>query len=118
MSFGKILECFSLASPAGSCSCFCMNTMDDQLEGRGQDIESKPLITSDNKEMMRLKDLIDGTHQTLAFQLKPKVRSFFQFSFVASFYLFNLFSQLVELLFKFCEKSSVQTLSLSFKNTF
>lgn len=72
-SFGKILECFSLSSPAGSCSCFCMNSMDDQAEGLGQDIESKPLIPSDNKQVMRLKDLIGGTHQTLAFQLKPKM---------------------------------------------
>lgn len=72
-SFGKILECFSLSSPAGSCSCFCMNSTDDHAEGLGEDIESKPLIPSDNKQVMRLKDLIGGTHQTLAFQLKPKM---------------------------------------------
>ncbi|KAI3416987.1 HMA domain-containing protein [Psidium guajava] len=72
-SFGKILECFSLSSPTGSCSCFCMSSTDDQSEVLGQGIESKPLIPSDNKQMTRLKDLIGGTHQTLAFQLKPKV---------------------------------------------
>ncbi|KAF8034390.1 hypothetical protein BT93_C0634 [Corymbia citriodora subsp. variegata] len=73
VSLGRILECFSLPSPAGSCSCFCTSSGDDQAEGFGQDMESKPLIPSDNKQMMRLKDLIGGTHQTLAFQLKPKM---------------------------------------------
>ncbi|KAL4279604.1 hypothetical protein GQ457_18G025870 [Hibiscus cannabinus] len=63
LSFGKMLDCLYL-SP-GSCSCFCMNTSDDEFE-------QKPLITSEKANMLRLKDVVSGK-QTLAFQLKPKM---------------------------------------------
>ncbi|KAK8581741.1 hypothetical protein V6N13_144747 [Hibiscus sabdariffa] len=63
LSFGKMLDCLYL-SP-GSCSCFCMNTSDDEFE-------KKPLITSEKANLLRLKDVVSGK-QTLAFQLKPKM---------------------------------------------
>ncbi|XP_022756460.1 protein SODIUM POTASSIUM ROOT DEFECTIVE 2-like [Durio zibethinus] len=63
LSFGKMLDCLYLSS--GSCSCFCMNTLEDEFE-------KKPLITSDKTQLLRLKDVVAG-NQTLAFQLKPKM---------------------------------------------
>ncbi|XP_038991574.1 heavy metal-associated isoprenylated plant protein 45-like [Hibiscus syriacus] len=66
LSFGKMLECLCLSSISGSsCSCFCMNTLDDEFE-------KKPLITSEKPQLLRLKDVFSG-NQTLAFQLKPKI---------------------------------------------
>ncbi|XVF49224.1 hypothetical protein PTKIN_Ptkin03bG0251500 [Pterospermum kingtungense] len=62
LSFGKVLDCLYLSS--GSCTCFCMNTLEDEFE-------KKPLITSDKTQLLRLKDVVAG-NQTLAFQLKPK----------------------------------------------
>ncbi|OMO86849.1 hypothetical protein CCACVL1_09423, partial [Corchorus capsularis] len=64
LSFGKMLDCLYL-SPPGSCTCFCMNTLEDEFE-------NKPLITSDKSQLLRLKDVVSG-NQTLAFQLKPKM---------------------------------------------
>ncbi|KAK8610442.1 hypothetical protein V6N13_081599 [Hibiscus sabdariffa] len=67
LSFGKMLDCLYLSSISGSsCSCFCMNTLDNN------EFEKKPLITSDKTQLLRLKDVVSG-NQTLAFQLKPKV---------------------------------------------
>ncbi|XWS72000.1 hypothetical protein CRYUN_Cryun02cG0003100 [Craigia yunnanensis] len=63
LSFGKMLDCLYL-SP-GSCSCFCMNILEDEFE-------KKPLITPDKTQLLRLKDVVAG-NQTLAFQLKPKM---------------------------------------------
>ncbi|KAK8644903.1 hypothetical protein V6N13_118764 [Hibiscus sabdariffa] len=63
LSFGKMLDCLYLSS--GSCSCFCMNTLDDEFE-------KKPLVTSEKTQLLRLKDVVSG-NQTLAFQLKPKM---------------------------------------------
>jgi len=40
------------------------------------EFESKALIASDSDHKLRLKDVVDGK-QTLAFQLKPKVRLLF-----------------------------------------
>ena len=56
-----------------SCSktCFCVNSMEFEDE-----FESKALIASDSDHKLRLKDVVDGK-QTLAFQLKPKVRLLF-----------------------------------------
>jgi hypothetical protein len=48
-----------------------MNTLETHDE-----FESKPLIASDKSQLLRLKDVVAG-NQTLAFQLKPKVRLFF-----------------------------------------
>ncbi|XVF49222.1 hypothetical protein PTKIN_Ptkin03bG0251300 [Pterospermum kingtungense] len=62
LSFGKMLDCLYLSS--GSCTCFCMNTLEDEFE-------RKLLITSDKTQSLRLKDVVAG-NQTLAFQLKPK----------------------------------------------
>ncbi|XWS17221.1 hypothetical protein CRYUN_Cryun33cG0049700 [Craigia yunnanensis] len=64
LSFGKMLDCLYL--PSGSCSCFCMNTLEDD------EFEKKPLITSEKIQLLRLKDVVAG-NQTLAFQLKPKM---------------------------------------------
>ncbi|XP_021276894.1 protein SODIUM POTASSIUM ROOT DEFECTIVE 2 [Herrania umbratica] len=64
LSFGKMLDCLYLSS--GSCSCFCMNTLEDEFE-------KKPLITSEKPQLLRLKDVVASNHQTLAFQLKPKM---------------------------------------------
>ncbi|XP_022749776.1 uncharacterized protein LOC111299085 isoform X1 [Durio zibethinus] len=64
LSFGKMLDCLYL--PSGSCSCFCMNTLEDD------ELEKKPLITSEKIQLLRLKDVVSG-NQTLAFQLKPKM---------------------------------------------
>ncbi|KAK8535472.1 hypothetical protein V6N12_056989 [Hibiscus sabdariffa] len=62
-----MLDCLYLSSISGSsCSCFCMNTLDNN------EFEKKPLITSDKTQLLRLKDVVSG-NQTLAFQLKPKV---------------------------------------------
>lgn len=60
-----------------SCSntCFCVNSMEFEDE-----FESKALIASDSDHKLRLKDVVDGK-QTLAFQLKPKVRLLFSFFF-------------------------------------
>ncbi|XVF34795.1 hypothetical protein REPUB_Repub18cG0089200 [Reevesia pubescens] len=63
LSFGKMLDCLYLSS--GSCSCLCMNTLDDEFE-------KKPLITSEKTQLLRLKDVVSG-NQSLAFQLKPKM---------------------------------------------
>jgi len=66
---GKMLDTFCLSS--GSNSCFCLNSVnfDDEFE-------SKPLIASDKDDQkLRLKDVFAGK-QTLAFQLKPKVKFF------------------------------------------
>ncbi|KAE8675910.1 Rev interacting-like family protein [Hibiscus syriacus] len=62
LSFGKMLDCLYLSS--SSCSCFCMNTLDDEFE-------KKPLVTSEKNQLLKLKDVVSG-NQTLAFQLKPK----------------------------------------------
>ena len=40
------------------------------------EFERKPLIASDSDHKLRLKDVVAGK-QTLAFQLKPKVRPFY-----------------------------------------
>ena len=40
------------------------------------EFERRPLIASDKGQLLRLKDVVAG-NQTLAFQLKPKVRFFF-----------------------------------------
>ncbi|KAL4320204.1 hypothetical protein GQ457_18G000720 [Hibiscus cannabinus] len=67
LSFGKMLDCLHLSSISGSsCSCFCMNTLDND------EFEKKPLVTSDKTQLLRLKDVVSG-NQTLGFQLKPKV---------------------------------------------
>ena len=71
LSFGKMLDCLYL--PSGSCSCFCMNTLEDD------EFEKKPLITSEKTQLLRLKDVVAG-NQTLAFQLKPKVMFFYIFN--------------------------------------
>ncbi|KAL4303871.1 hypothetical protein GQ457_10G000350 [Hibiscus cannabinus] len=66
LSFGKMLDCLYLSSISGSsCSCFCMNTLDDEFE-------KKPLVTSEKPQLLRLKDVFSD-NQTLAFQLKPKM---------------------------------------------
>lgn len=69
LSFGRVLDCFSLSSCPSA--CFCMNSMETQDE-----FERRPLIPSDKDQLLRLKDVVAG-NQTLAFQLKPKVRLFF-----------------------------------------
>ncbi|KAJ4708394.1 Heavy metal transport/detoxification superfamily protein [Melia azedarach] len=66
LSLAKMLDCFCLSSP-GSCSCFCLNTLESQDE-----FEKKPLITSEGGKLLKLKDVVAGK-QTLAFQLKPKM---------------------------------------------
>lgn len=76
LSFGKVLDSFCLSSC--SSSCFCMNSAETQDE-----FESKPLIASDKSQLLRLKDVVSGK-QTLAFQLKPKVRLFFLLTFFYS----------------------------------
>jgi len=66
----KMLDTLCLSS--GSNSCFCLNSInfDDEFE-------SKPLIASERDDQkLRLKDVVAGK-QTLAFQLKPKVKFFF-----------------------------------------
>ncbi|KAG8495607.1 hypothetical protein CXB51_013311 [Gossypium anomalum] len=64
LSFSKMLDCLYMSS--GSCSCFCMNTLDDD------EFEKTPLVTSGKTQLLRLKDVVAG-NQTLAFQLKPKM---------------------------------------------
>lgn len=73
LSLGKILDCLCISSP-GSCSCFCLNTLEGQDE-----FEKKPLMKSDGGQLLRLKDVVSG-NQTLAFQLKPKVHQHFLLS--------------------------------------
>lgn len=70
LSLAKMLDCFCLSSP-GSCSCFCLNTLESQDE-----FEKKPLITSEGGKLLKLKDVVAGK-QTLAFQLKPKASKHF-----------------------------------------
>ena len=68
LSFGRVLDCFCVSS--GSSSCFCINS---SLEAQDE-FERKPLIFSDDDgQVVRLKDVV-AEKQTLAFQLKPKVR--------------------------------------------
>ncbi|KAL5572697.1 hypothetical protein UlMin_022294 [Ulmus minor] len=67
ISFGRMLDCLCLSSGSRT-SCFCMNSMDSQDD----EFEKTSLLTSDNKQLMRLKDVVAGK-QTLAFQLKPKM---------------------------------------------
>ena len=52
-----------------------MNSAETQDE-----FESKPLIASDKSQLLRLKDVVSG-NQTLAFQMKPKVRLFFLWTY-------------------------------------
>ncbi|XP_039018695.1 protein SODIUM POTASSIUM ROOT DEFECTIVE 2-like [Hibiscus syriacus] len=69
LSFGKMLDCLYLSSISGSsCSCFCMNTLDDHDD----EFDKKPMITSEKTQLVRLKDVVSG-NQTLAFQLEPKM---------------------------------------------
>jgi hypothetical protein len=72
---GKMFDKFCLSS--GSNSCLCLNSVEFDDE-----FESKPLIASekDHDHKLRLKDVVAGK-QTLAFQLKPKVKFFFSFCF-------------------------------------
>ncbi|WCJ29752.1 Heavy metal transport/detoxification superfamily protein [Euphorbia peplus] len=63
---GKILDCLCVSSCPSS-SCFCIN-----LEEEDEEFESKALLTTDKKELPRLKDVVSA-NQTLAFQLKPKM---------------------------------------------
>lgn len=72
---GRMLDTFCLSSGSNS-SCFCVNSIEFEDE-----FESKPLIASGGNHKLRLKDVVAGK-QTLAFQLKPKVRFFFSLFFL------------------------------------
>lgn len=81
--FGKILGCFpcssSPSSPSSRPSCFsCINAMEPtSVHDSEEELERRPLVKSEGGRVMRLKDVLlsddDDEHQTLAFQLKPKV---------------------------------------------
>ncbi|KAI8570985.1 hypothetical protein RHMOL_Rhmol01G0081900 [Rhododendron molle] len=66
LSFGRVLDSLCLSN--GSSSCFCTNSLENQDEY----FETKPLVASEEKHLVRLKDVLAGP-QTLAFQLKPKM---------------------------------------------
>lgn len=67
LSFGRVLDSLCLSN--GSSSCFCTNSLENQDEY----FETKPLVASEGGHLLRLKDIL-AEPQTLAFQLKPKVR--------------------------------------------
>lgn len=67
----RMLDKFCL-SPCSN-TCFCVNSFEFEDE-----FESKALIASGGDHKLRLKDVVAGK-QTLAFQMKPKVRIFFSF---------------------------------------
>ncbi|CAN8270532.1 unnamed protein product [Cochlearia groenlandica] len=68
---GKIWDCLFL--PTNQCSCFCLNT----LENDDEEFEKKALIDSSSEKsvkVLRLKEVVSYEHrQTLAFHLKPKI---------------------------------------------
>ncbi|KAF7153548.1 hypothetical protein RHSIM_Rhsim01G0092800 [Rhododendron simsii] len=66
LSFGRVLDSLCLSN--GSSSCFCTNSLENQDEY----FERKPLVPSEGKHLVRLKDVL-AEPQTLAFQLKPKM---------------------------------------------
>ncbi|KAL3535771.1 hypothetical protein ACH5RR_004232 [Cinchona calisaya] len=66
LSFGRVLDCFSLSS-SGSGNCLCINNYASEDEN-----ESKPLITPEAGQLVKIKDVISAP-PTLAFQLKPKI---------------------------------------------
>ncbi|XP_042490650.1 heavy metal-associated isoprenylated plant protein 45-like [Macadamia integrifolia] len=66
LSFGWVLDCLCL-TPGSNSSCFCINHLDGK-----DDSERTSLIPSRGKQLVRLRDLVDGNNQSLAFHLKPK----------------------------------------------
>lgn len=73
LSFGRVLDRFCVSSC--SSACVCINSMETQDE-----FETRSLIRSDKGQLPRLKDVVAG-NQTLAYQLMPKVRLFFLWTF-------------------------------------
>ncbi|KAK3439270.1 hypothetical protein EUGRSUZ_C04124 [Eucalyptus grandis] len=67
ISFGRVMGCFSVSSGFDS-SWFCISSVKTHDE-----MEQKPLITSELDHLERLKDVPTTESQTLAFQPKPKM---------------------------------------------
>ena len=72
------------------------------------EFESKALIASDSDHKLRLKDVVDGK-QTLAFQLKPKVRLLFS---LILFCIWSVFGNTSHNLFSFQGRKEENIVSL------
>lgn len=70
LSFGSVLDRFCLSS-SGPGSCLCINNYASEDE---REVESKPLITPEAGQLVKIRDVISAP-PTLAFQLKPKVKT-------------------------------------------
>ncbi|XP_078152322.1 heavy metal transport/detoxification superfamily protein [Carex rostrata] len=68
LHFDRVLECFSLSIPPNC--CMCTNSM---VHGEEEEkvLERKALIASHLDQVLKLRDIVDGT-KTLAFHLEPK----------------------------------------------
>ncbi|KAF3328411.1 copper transport protein CCH-like protein [Carex littledalei] len=68
LHFDRVLECFSLSIPPNC--CMCTNSM---VYGEEEEkvLERKALIASHLDQVLKLRDIVDGT-KTLAFHLEPK----------------------------------------------
>ncbi|KAF0924274.1 hypothetical protein E2562_009978 [Oryza meyeriana var. granulata] len=67
LRIGKVLDCFSF-SMCASTSCLCMRALEDDDEAA---MERKALVSNQVDQVIRLRDLVDGT-RTLGFHLEPK----------------------------------------------
>ncbi|KAI3407676.1 HMA domain-containing protein [Psidium guajava] len=67
IGLGRVMNCFSVSSGLKS-SWFCINSVKTHDE-----MEQKPLITSDLDHLVRPKDVAVPENQTLASQPKPKM---------------------------------------------
>nr|CAD1833941.1 unnamed protein product [Ananas comosus var. bracteatus] len=66
LGLDRVLECFSLSMSPNS--CVCVHAVE---EGEEEYAEKKALLKSHFDQMLKLKDIVDGT-KTLAFHLEPK----------------------------------------------
>ncbi|XP_008809019.2 protein SODIUM POTASSIUM ROOT DEFECTIVE 2-like [Phoenix dactylifera] len=64
LGFDRVLDCFSLSISPNS--CLCMDPMEEE-----DDLERNALMKSHVEEMLKLRDIVDGS-KTLAFHLEPK----------------------------------------------
>lgn len=66
LRIGKVLDRFSFSLCAST--CLCIRTLEDEEEAA---IERKALVSNQMDQVLRLRDLVDGT-RTLGFHLEPK----------------------------------------------
>ncbi|KAL8136902.1 hypothetical protein V2J09_002903 [Rumex salicifolius] len=75
ISFGKVLDSLCcIKNDHSSNFCFCINSLEAEEDEEELQLERKPLVSTINGEtqVLRLKDVIFASNQTLALHLKPK----------------------------------------------